>query len=89
MILQRVRLVLHAPAIGTRPTAFITTSSPSPSSSPTEGAKLTQLPSEILRNIFRSLFEEVIIDLKTPHELTQQKLIALFPIIAVDERLSF
>jgi hypothetical protein len=63
------------------------TNSASPLSRSTQGANLTQLPSEILCNIFRSMFEEVIVDLKRPHELTQQKLIALFPILAVDERL--
>lgn len=50
-------------------------------------AILTRLPSEILRNIFRSLFEEVIIDLKKPHDLGPRKLIESFPILAVDKRL--
>jgi hypothetical protein len=52
-----------------------------------QGTTLTRLPSEILRKIFRSLFEEVNIDLKRPHELNQQKLIESFPVLAVDERL--
>lgn len=55
-------------------------------SRPTQGAVLTQLPSEILRNILRSIFEEVILDLKRPHDLNQQKLISLNPILAIDER---
>ena len=58
-----------------------------PPSRPMQGTTLTRLPSEILRKIFRSLFEEVNIDLKRPHELNQQKLIESFPVLAVDERL--
>ena len=49
--------------------------------------RLMLLPSEILRNIFRLLFDEVIIDLKSPHDLNQEKLMEVFPILAVDTRL--
>jgi hypothetical protein len=56
-------------------------------SAPKPDASLTKMPSEVLQNIFRILFEEAAIDLKKPHDMTQAKLIRLFPILSVDERL--
>jgi hypothetical protein len=56
-------------------------------SRPRQPGKLTLLPSEILRNTFRLLFDEAGIELKKPHDLNQQKLMEIFPILAVDVRL--
>ena len=56
-------------------------------SRPRPPGKLTWLPAEILRNIFRSLFDEAVIELKKPHDLNQEKLMEIFPILAVDMRL--
>lgn len=54
---------------------------------PKPDASLTKMPWEVLQNIFRALFEEAAIDLKKPHDMSQAKLIRLFPILSVDERL--
>lgn len=45
------------------------------------------MPSEVIQNIFSKLFEEVTINLKRPHDMSQAALIQSFPVLSIDERL--